>query len=117
LHFETDSGSECPFIVDADRESEYGEKMAPRVAFEDVIPFTNELVRSVGASADLSEGLEDGDGNWVPTGWELVGDAVTEEETDSLFVQNGTSSVKVTADAGDGIQTGAYTFTPTDRDK
>src|SRR5690606_11855683 len=53
----------------------------------------------------------------MPQGYAPLGAATIEEEAQSLYVTYGTKSAKVTADTGGGIQTNAFTLSPTDAKK
>lgn len=106
------SANETPYLVVKDREDAYGTKTAPRLLFQDISPYENEIVNE-GWSADLST-FSSG----VAVGWEIVGAATGAEESQAQFVTHGSKSQKVTtSEAGEGIQLSAYTFEPTDEVK
>lgn len=81
------------------------------VRFEDVAPETN-VLREEGISDDLSTWT-----NGLPAGMEPLGAATIAEEAQSLYVTYGTRSAKVTANAGEGIQTQPFALSPTEAKK
>lgn len=102
--FATDaSGTELVYLDLAEADSE--NDISERTLTFDIPPFSNwiahpDRVASSGVhSADLS--------NWsagLPSGWTAISSATIAEVTDAQYVRYGTSSAKVTANAGDGIE-------------
>ena len=84
------------------------------VFFPDIVPYDNLFVEA-GGSGDMSSGVTSGD--YLPDGIVKVGSPTTTEETAALYVNHGTSSLKVEADSGEGVQTDEITLATTSEEK
>lgn len=105
--FRLTDDSDLIYLSDPEAESTAG--VAERVERRpDVAPVVNLLVAG-GVSADLSD--------WsggLPDGVQAVGSPTVTQVTDERYVQAGTSSADVQADAGEGIRTDDVSLAPTD---